>query len=182
MPNTKAYAVAKSGLTLISATPVSGASAVNIDNVFTSTYTNYRIIYSGTSDTNAGGYPFSQVQYRSGGVTNTAASYDGYVTRFNSASSTTQLANYQNQTVGHEVVQAGNGMCFALDVFSPQATEYTSMNIAGVLGQITGGYNRAIQVSGYGFFKNTTSFDGFRFNTGAALMTGTIFVYGYQKS
>ena len=39
-----AWAAPSSGLTLISATPVSGANAVNIDGCFTSTYTNYRVI------------------------------------------------------------------------------------------------------------------------------------------
>ncbi len=176
------WATPAGGLTLISATPVSGANAVNIDGCFTSTYTNYRVIYSGTTNTNSGGYDWVYLQYRTSGTTNANGSYDGYVTRFNSASSTTQLNAYQNATIGHELNQAGNGMCNVLDIFSPQATEYTSLATNGIIGQITGGYNRAIQTHGYGFFKNTTSFDGIRINSGAALMTGTVFVYGYQKS
>lgn len=174
-----APAASASGLTLISATAVSGASAVNIDSVFTSTYTNYKIIYSGT--TNAG-YTNIQLLYRTSGTTNSNASYDGYVTRFNSASTSTQLYAYQGNTAGHEIVTAGDGAAFTLEIFSPQATEYTTVLINGAAGQITGGYNRAIQTAGYGFFKATTSFDGFRLNAGSDTMTGTVFVYGYQKS
>lgn len=168
-----------SGLTLISATAVSAASAVNIDSVFTSTYTNYKIIYSGT--TNAG-YTNIQLLYRTSGSTNSNASYDGYVTRFNSSSTSTQLYAYQGNTAGHEIVTAGDGAAFTLEIFSPQATQYTTALINGAAGQITGGYNRAIQTTGYGFFKATTSFDGFRLNAGSDTMTGTVFVYGYQKS
>ena len=171
------WATPAGGLTLISATPVSAVTAFNVDGVFTSTYTNYRIVYSGTA---SAGYAFTTLSWRTSGTTNTAAKYEGYVTRFNSASATTQNANYQNGTAGHEIVQAGPGMCFVADIFSPQLTQYTSMVSDGVLGQIA--ENRAIRVEGYGFFEDTTAFDGFRINAGADTMTGTIFVYGYQKS
>ena len=166
-----------SGLTLISATAVSAASAVNIDGCFTSSYTNYRIIYSGTSNA---GYTNVALLYRTSGTTDSNAKYEGYVTRYNSASTTTQLNAYQNGTTGHEIVTAGNGMCFVADVFSPQATEYTSILSNGVGGQVA--ESRAIRTDGYGFFENTTSFDGFRLNAGSDTMTGTVFVYGYQKS
>ena len=172
-----APAASASGLTLISATAVSAASAVNIDGCFTSTYTNYRIIYSGTSNA---GYTNVALLYRTSGTTDSNAKYEGYVTRYNSASTTTQLYAYQNGTTGHEIVTAGNGMCFVADVFSPQVTEYTSILSNGVGGQVAEG--RAIRTDGYGFFENTTAFDGFRLNAGSDTMTGTVFVYGYQKS
>lgn len=172
-----ATATSVSGLTLISATAVSAASTVNIDSVFTSTYTNYQIIYSGTASS---GYAYIALLYRVGGATDSNAKYEGYVTRFNSASTTTQLYAYQNGTAGHEIVTAGGGTCFTATVFSPQAIQYTSILANGVVGQIAEG--RAIRTDGYGFFENTTSFDGFRLNAGADTMTGTVFVYGYQKS
>jgi hypothetical protein len=171
------WAAPASGLTLILATALSAASAVNIDGCFTSTYTNYRIIYSGTSNA---GYTNVALLYRASGSTDSNAKYEGYVTRYNSSSTTTQLYAYQNGTTGHEIVTAGNGMCFVADVFSPQLTQYTSILSNGVGGQVA--ESRAIRTDGYGFFENTTAFDGFRLNAGSDTMTGTVFVYGYQKA
>ena len=157
-------------MTLISNTSFSASSAVNINNCFSSTYKNYKIMTSYTTSNNAG----SSFRFRNAGsdiATSTYASSQVYI-----ATGTQLLVANNSQAqlgiVSNNAVGATNYMFFELtDVFASSCK--------------FGSYfcwsdNSNFAEANMGQWKNQTNstFDGFSIYPGAGTITGSVQVYG----
>jgi hypothetical protein len=167
-----------SGTGTVSATGTvdfSGASSVSINDVFSATYTNYKIIL----DTDASDSDTAlNMRMRVSGTDNSSNNYRW-------------ASGYKDTSAGAIAGQSGSGLtssfrvlavssagrCFSsLDIFNPFTTEETGY---------VGNY---FQIASVGFaqfvaanMSVTTSYTGFTLLTGAGTMTGNVSVYGFNK-
>ena len=160
---------ASGGLVHIETQTLSAVASVSFNDVFSSTYDNYRIVVQTTS--NASGA--ITLRLRVGEVDLTSSVYElgqiyvGLGTAFALGS-----VNSSTSTSGQAFMETnGYRSGGSIDVFAPYLTEYTHWSgvTAGWLTVING-----VQVP------NTNSYDGFTAFGGS--LTGTISVYGYAKA
>jgi hypothetical protein len=164
--------LANSGLVYITATSYSAATSVNINNCFSSTYDNYRILIAstngsvdgqillrmrvgGTDASGATDYDYSASQYNYGTMLNLGSSSGG-----------------SSAVIGYKVATYPSSM--SLDFYNPFIAANTLFS--GV-GQYTG----LILGSG-GQHKQAVSYDGFSLISGAGNMTGKVTIMGYRKA
>jgi hypothetical protein len=161
---------ASSGLAFIQSTS-SLSTSFSMDNVFSSTYDNYRIILSFTgADANL------TMRLRVGGADNSTSNYDRQVLAGDGASAT--AARTLAATGWTDFLVSEGAAYWILDIFNPFAASRTAAWIAS-------GYTQATSLSlRMGAFqqRQSTSFDGFTISGGAGTMTGTCTVFGYSKS
>ena len=168
---------ASSGLTFIGRTTVAGSSTVNINNVFSSTYTNYQIVTNLTTSA----ITTIQMRLRVSGADNTTSNYNiAYAYQQIVTAQSTGFVVSQGQSLFN--LQGINGLAANINmtIFNPQATASTTMafnsNHADSTAQ--GWY----VFNGGAAFTASTSFDGFSLLTGGApTFTGTIDIYGLAK-
>jgi hypothetical protein len=159
-----------SGLTLLNATTFSASSAVNISNVFSSTYTNYRILI----DTLASAGGAVNMKFREN-VTDKSTNYVAG----------TSLVNYLGTaaTTGNN-----NGTQFIIITNSGTtlpAVSSLDLYRTATQGYINGaGYNEQADQAMFTAGRNTsmTNFTGFSIIPGSGTITGSVRVYGYQGS
>lgn len=167
-------AASTQGLTLINTTSFSGVSSQSINNVFSSTYQNYRIVLNavGThaNPTTAG----LDLRLRVGGVDNSANSYDFvYILRNDSAFASSITTN----TVTTIAFMGDRRISSVVDVFSPAEAAFTNF----VVNQFSKGTANTNGGITSGIHIVATAYDGFTMISGAGTMTGTVSVYGYNK-
>ena len=173
MPNTKAYGVANNGLVLITSSSVTSSASVAVNNCFSSTYTNYRIVYTGTGT--ADNYMF--LKLRASGTDSSTAYYSGGI-RYFSTGASQQIAQ-ANSTAGFEVGWNYDGCFGSMDILQPNTTNRTGYSSAG--SQWDPSVSRSIWTTAGGIHNATTAYDGFNLILGSGAFTGTVFVYGYRK-
>jgi len=160
-----------SGMTLLNSTNFSGAASFAVDSVFSATYDYYKIICTNTSG--SGSAAEVRINFRTGGVTNTAASYyyAGQARLF--ASATSDFSNAAATT--NAFVWRTNGSLWSgeLEVYNPFAAQRTWFTGAKL------DTSEAGTVGGY--FDNTTSFDGFAITSTGSAIAGNIKIYGYKN-
>jgi hypothetical protein len=161
-------------------TAFTSASSVTADNVFSSAYTNYRIMIRFTSAGNMQAY----FRLRVGGVTSTAANYNWQ--RITGVS-TTAGASRTTSTTFFELGNGVNGAFFStnlLEVSGPFLTEPTTFQ--NLSQNSDGAYTTPTTFYTTGNNTLSTSFDGFEFlpvlGAGTVQITGTYTVYGYGKT
>jgi hypothetical protein len=161
-------------LTLITSGTFTTSSTVTIDSIFTSTYTNYKLIINVNSTTNAGAN-YCTGNFRTSGTPNTNASYNEIVYGRNE-DNTAQTRNTTSET-SMRFGYIGNSTSSFIEqnFYNPQASQKTYYS--GFSG-LTGLGAATFQ----GAFNNTTAFDGFEFSPFSGNCTGTYAVYGFQKS
>ena len=162
-----AAAGAGSGLTLISTVPVTASAGNNFDDVFSTTYDNYRIVSNlvGASAMDA------TMKLRVGGV-NTSTNY--LRQNLNSSVSTTTSSNNTSQT---DMLFGEIHSTFSIqiyDITGPFLAQRTSM--IGMYGHSTGSMRITYQAQ-----TDATSFTSFALIF-SANATGTVSVYGYAKA
>lgn len=160
-----------SGLTLISATTLSGTTSIN--DCFSAKYTNYNIRLNATMPAGT----VLRMRYRVSSADNTTSNYDsGSTTSYTGSAS----ASFQSQGVAGSSFNLAlptgcKGWNGTLDVCNPFATDYASITSTNVYTQNT--YPEFYMVSGFNF-RLTTSFTGVTFFTDSGNLTGTVKVYG----
>jgi hypothetical protein len=159
----------KSGLVLLNTTSFSGVSTQSFNNVFSSTYDNYKVLI--TTDSNSD--TDMAFRLRVGGADNSTAS--SYILQRTSGQSTTVSAIRQtnNYFAGINVFNADTN-ALDLTLYRPFLTKPTLLTA-----QTQYGLNSAINVSFAGQHNQSTSYDGFTFY--GATFTGTISIYGFNK-
>ena len=164
------------GLVCVKAeTAFTTASSVPVDNVFTSSYTNYRIMIRMT----AGGNINTSFQLRVGGVTATGANYNSQII----TASTTSVATVRVTSGTSYNLNGVNGAFFTtntLDIYAPALAEPTS--IQNHANQSDGAYTAPFVYFGNGNHTLSTAYDGFVFTPSSSTLTGTYTVYGYGKA
>jgi len=157
------------GLVFIQSTS-SLSTSFSMNDVFSSTYDNYRIILAMTSsDTNL------TMRLRVGGTDNSAASYQRQ--RLFVAATTVTGARTTGATSWTDFLSNAGKSFLIMDVISPFLAESTGV-------WLQNGYNSSINPAMNIHSLNhsvTSSFDGFTITSSAAL-TGTCTVFGYSKS
>jgi hypothetical protein len=155
------------GLVLVSTTPVSGTS-FSVNNCFSATYKNYRIIYDFTvADQNM------VFRLRVGGADNSTSNYDRV--RLIASGSSAGVATTSAATSWTDYLGSDGASFWIMDITNPFAAAKTSAFLAN-------GYNAAastILALGSLQQREAISFDGFTIS-GGNTMTGTCYVYGYS--
>jgi hypothetical protein len=165
------------GMVHISTTTFSAAATVNVDNCFSATYDNYKIIVENTarSATSVG----MTFRFRVGGATNSTSNYAQMyiaVWGFN----TTQIS-YNPTATSFDVSGNGSsstGLTGTFDVLTPNKSTKTTLTPIGSQNVASGNQSGYIN---WQFFNDTTVFDGFSLISGGT-HTGSVSVYGYRKS
>ncbi len=176
-----------SGLTLITSQSFTNSTSVQINNCFSSTYRNYRVMLSitGISAQSTNVY----FRYSSGGTPNSSAIYsftslDGGPTSSPTASSGRNLTATQFECGYYDPGYSPNNQMpyyATMDIFAPNIGLYQK----GMLGFSCSTYATA-PINTYvkfwsGWCLSNASFDGFQIRPqGADGITGIIRVYGYQ--
>ena len=164
------------GSTLISATTFTAITAsISVNNVFTSTYDSYVILFYGAS---AGGV---KMFMRANGTDSVAGYYDGKIVTSGGAG-TTITGSYQNNVTtgwmpfaqsGQQTINSGS-----ITLINPALTSSTQYSATPTWYSNSGG-NNGVQVGASGFH-GAAAYDGFTF-TLANATTGYIKVYGLKN-
>jgi hypothetical protein len=174
---TWAAPAASGAFTLIQTNTLSGVTSSSFNSVFTSTYTNYRIVsnVNGTSATTD-----MTMRFRASSTDNSASNYrwSGQYNTSGVATITTEFSNGTQTSLDLAYARTTGGNYFVLDVFDPQKTAYTTYMGQVVINQ-PGSSITQFLLRGGGLSVDT-AYDGFTI-LGTQNMTGTISVYGYGK-
>jgi hypothetical protein len=166
------------GLVCVKAeTSFSAVAAVNVDSVFTSSYTHYFCLFSAASS--ATNDITISLRMRAAATDTSTGYYWGMAG-----------ANYLGQNIAGG---ASNGTSFQLGDFggqltvmpmtfgSPQVAARSSLYWTGQEAATNSTGNRGIQNMG-GFLNNATQYDGFSILVDSGTLTGSYTVYGYSKT
>lgn len=164
----------KAGMVLLNTTSFSGVSSVSLPaNTFTSTYTNYKIIFQITAKSVSN---YSNLRLRASGTDSTAASYD---TETIAGGSTSAVATQDNSNTFFNISQGRDrspNELWIIDILNPQATANTF--ISG-LGYNTDAGTGQVTTAVGGRFETTTSFDSASFYPNTGTITGSYAAYAY---
>jgi hypothetical protein len=168
------WATPGGGFTLISTQTMSATAALNVNNCFSSTYRNYRIIIN---TTNASVNDYVNLKLRVSG-TDSSTSYHGWYARnfSNNATQPTQTSNINNGT-RMEITSGGQNLNAALDVLNPFTVGRTGLISVSQMWDTTN--SRNIAVTSQIQHSEATSYDGFSLIPDSGTMTGTVYIYGY---
>jgi hypothetical protein len=155
----------------------SSASSISLNDVFNSTYLNYKIMLRITGNGFAGNNNIS-MRFRVSNSDNSANSYfTGF--SFDRVGATTGNGGGNPSTSYILHAQRDNDwFSFDMDVFEPFTTNTTLMSYRGLGNDNTSGYS----ANGGGLHNVASSFTGFSiFGASGNIGTGTVSVYGYNK-
>lgn len=160
----------KSGFVHINTTSFSSQSTVNVNNVFSSAYRDYKVVINAAlSGTVSGSF-----QLRAGGSTT--------ATNYNSASQKI-IASGTASSFGSGVTTQwyfGDGTSKIFTVYDITQPNVATTTYSTWLSH--GNANSATSIYGGGLQTDATQFDGFTIAVGAQNMTGTVTIYGYRTS
>jgi hypothetical protein len=166
--------ITTTGLVLLNTTTLSAAASASIDNVFTSTYSNYKITidFTATSTANNDIYWYG----RSGSpAADTTSNYNNQQIYISGGS--VGGSQESNGRIGSVSTTYPTLTEISFDLFSPnlaKATTYTSLTMD---------YSNAGAINGRifnGWQQSTTQFTGIKIYPLSGTITGTIKVYGYK--
>jgi hypothetical protein len=161
--------ITTTGLVLVSSTTATAASAISFDNVFTSSYSNYRITLNITPSASSD----IQFRFRTSGTDNTTSNYNRQL----------MYGSYNNTNT----TSGASGVTF----FYISYANTTNVNLANTIDVMNPNLSASSWVHGFYItniaagttvnnFSATTVFDGFTIYPSAGTITGTIKVYGYK--
>jgi hypothetical protein len=172
VPSWAAPAGGGSGLTFIAGATFTSSAAVNVNNCFSATYTNYLILGSITSNStqvNVG------MRMRVSGTDNTTSDYDrSSISNFSANLTGGNSLNASSWTEVISTYASSTGNNFRIEMFNPFATENTT-GFATSTSFNSSDNNQ--QLVGMGK-PVTTSFDGFSLIANTGNITGYYKVYG----
>jgi hypothetical protein len=157
----------------ISATGVvsfTSASAISLNDVFSTTYTNYKIIINAVGTTEDA----LNFRYRVSGSDNSTSNYQHQIFQADN----TSLVGARNSGVTQTLISRTNSntVSTSLEIFNPFATERTQ----SISNSIDPASNTTMRII-FGIFNATTSFTGFTVIAASGNITGSVSVYGYNK-
>jgi len=163
------------GLVCVKAeTAFSAASSVTADSVFTSTYTNYRILIRFTTTAADLG-----MQFRAATV-DTTTNYNYQQLRANSTTvSGARSASQSSAIIGENTNGSFFSLC-SIDLSGVQLAEPTSFS--SVNAKTTTNYDAPSVVHFTGNQSASTAFDGIKILVSTGTMTGSYTIYGYSKA
>jgi hypothetical protein len=166
---------AGAALTCVKAqTSFSAVTSVTADTVFTSSYTNYRIILNYTTSTTNS----ILLRLRASG----SSTASGYNTQFIEANNTS-LSTARSAGTSFSLTEWTNGAfnsTAVLDLFNPQVATGTTLESHGTVS--LGGYGVPFIKISYGNQDTSTQFDGVEFFVGSGTFTGSYTIYAFGKT
>lgn len=167
--------VVASGLTYITGASFTNSAGQSINNCFTSTYQNYRIIGRIKA---VSGNPTINIRLRASGADNTTSNYYSLYNYVEITAADSGSIKAVADTSWRINTADSNGYIeFSADIYAPQMAIETQMAQLGAQKFNTKYYS----ANGAGVFNATTQFDGFTL-FGGSNTTGEVRVYGYQNS
>jgi hypothetical protein len=167
-----------SGLQHISTTSVSAAASFSLAaSTFTSTFKHYRIIGAFTANA-TGSSQTVTMRLRAAGTDNTSSNYQTANLRGSTAiGGATASSSLTTSFLLVPGMTAPNRVSFSLDIYNPQATDYT-----GISGTVAALQNDAdmFAILPTGVMTVTTSYDAATFIISSGGFTGAYSVYGYE--
>ncbi len=170
-----------SALTLITTNTFSAVSSVSLPNsTFTSTYTNYKVVFIVSSSS---GSPAMTGRYRASGSDNTTSNYYSALSIARVDGSASSQGNSSAGTsfnMGYMSSGTPGTYGLTLDFLSPQAAAKKQI-FGGGFGYNSGQDAFAAYSLG-AWFNATTQFDAFSLIASTGTITGSYAVYGYSNS
>jgi len=163
--------VGSSGLVCVKAeTSFSASSSVTVDNVFTSSYTNYIVDINYTTSSTGG----VNAKLRASGTSASTNYTYQQIQGFTTTASTNAYSAQTSIAVGYY----GNGTREAttIRIMGPQLAQATQFIVAG------GGLGGALVQNIYGHHTTATAYDGLELLPTSGTMTGTYAIYAYSKA
>jgi hypothetical protein len=156
------------GLTLITSNTFSAVASVSLNNCFTATYANYRVVLNTLGTGGA-----VRFRLRVGGADASGASTYRYqhLEAYASTVASTE-SSFAYAELGYQDSTKQNSSL--LDLFNPQLTQTTGFLVHG-------GRFGDVMISA-GDHNVATSYDGISIFPGTGTFTGTVRVYGYKNS
>lgn len=161
---------------LIAETAFTGASSVSVNNCFTSTYTNYKLVLNITSSPTAS----VGLKLRASG---TDSSTNYYSVAYEMYSHNTSLlpGTVGQQNTAYYSICGDKGQS-ETTIFNPQLAQTTGFATQGILWQSTTPYAYSNNTNTKGVHSPATAYDGFTIYPIAGTFTGTYTLYGYAKA
>jgi len=160
------------GLTLLNTTSFTGVTTAAVNNVFTSAYQNYQIVYDGVSTTPAA----FQFQLRLGGTASTTTYVWSGTETTTSAGPTRQSGTGASAWKLGTLTEKFNGVITVSAPAVASRTNFISNN---------GAYSASLNENWTSYFagghNTATAYDGFSIISTSANMTGTVRTYGYRN-
>ena len=169
---------AYAGLVYITSATATSGTVLDINNVFTSTFTSYRFVIDEHRTTAGTAY---DLQLRIKAASPTSTGYYGGVTRVDIAANSSNVFSMNNTAQYNlSLIANSNGAASGwFDLHSPQLAKYTVINGQSSDNRNASGYGG---ISHSGQLANTTQYTGVRlFISGGAFANLSVRVYGYNN-
>jgi hypothetical protein len=157
----------------IATTPFTTSSAVNLNDIFSTTYTNYMVILNITSSPSTGNL---QARMRVSGADNTTSNYYSVYEYIDSAGATAGSTKNAAASFWQLSFISSEELNIPFTVSQPFQTENTSIAAPAFLAGAT------YKVTSAGSFNATTSFTGMSFLTSAGTISGEAIIYGMKRA
>jgi hypothetical protein len=158
------------GLTLISTTSFSAVASQSINDVFSATYQNYKIVLNFTTDASR----TINFRWRVGGADNSTA--NSYVTTSNVFyNPATQATEIFTQNLGRLIADVNSTSKTSMEIYDPFNTVPTHTLVTALRD------NNNLVSNNYILHNQSVSYTGISFIAAAGNMTGTVRVYGYNQ-
>jgi hypothetical protein len=163
------------GLDLVSSQTFLSASAVSVNNCFTSTYDNYRILVNHTGSVSS----WLHLRLRLAGTDATGANF--YSQRLDSYSATTTSARLAAVTFleFNYFYAATPPSVSSFDIYAPALPQSTGFNGQVFCNGDTGNSEMFLKSGGHSL---ATSYDGMTLYPLSGTVSGTLRIYGYKNS
>lgn len=160
----------KTGLILLNTTNFTSVSSQSINNMFSSSFTNYRILIEATGSTTTN----LVIRMRLSGTDNSTTNYNRELVRLTDS---TTAFSYLNEDFGFLGNLTTNRSIHVIDIFNPNNSVPT--NILCNFHGDSGTYN----VAGLSYIRHnvSTAYDGFTIYPSSGTFTGIVSIYGYNK-
>jgi hypothetical protein len=163
--------LANSGLVFVKQQTVGGGvTSVSVTDAFSSTYDNYRVIYSGGTAASPASLTFA--------LTGSATGYYSAVIGTAYAGGTNGIAESNSTLMSFAGIGTAQGNSLDLTLYNPFSTFRTGIQFTGRVDMRSNG----VAFVGGGYHDVASSFTGFTMTCGAALTGGIIYVYGFRKA
>jgi hypothetical protein len=168
---------ASAGLTLVNTTTFTTTSTVQVNNCFSSSYNNYRVLLTLTAASANGGIT---LQYSVSGTPSAASYYGAGFAIFSSAvSGSIGQVNTGSLTINDVSSTNPSFPANSIDIYSPNIATNTIMtNLA--FGETSVNGIKATYQGGLHLI--ATAYDGLTIKPASGTISGTIRIYGYKNS
>jgi hypothetical protein len=166
--------IASGGLVFISATAFSAVASISVNNVFTASYDNYRVIVNATPSNGIG----LNFRLRAAGSDASGTNYTWGAYTWNQTSITYDAGSASTNLIQTSFLFATYPFLQTIDIGSPALAVKTQVASRVTSESSTPAIYNYVSS---GLHRLTTAYDGFTVLASAGTITGTVRVYGYKN-